>query len=1437
MEPVGLAVGILGLAGLFSSCLEAAEKVHSYRAFGSDSHTLNAQFKAEKLRFEQWGRAVGFDQGKLSADHHHALDDPDTSLAARDLLLIIQNICDTSDNFPLAKHGLFLTSHGQQPSRSASSESKRHKIAWALRGKGERNDQVKLFGRLVQQLHNLVPPDGAKDTRPVRGPNAVGNYAPVPLQENSSAKGTWPADLRQILARLEGEIKAETRRELHAWLLGRYSPNELYDDLIQKRLDDTCDWILRRPLFLRWLSPDFPAGTAKLLWINGPAGFGKTILCARVTQHLSSTLVMPVAHFFFSSDFESRGDPFVAIRSWISQVMSRDPGAFDLVRERWEAQQERVATRASVVKLFRELVRAVPGCTFVVDGLDECTSMGENRMGAGGESVERFLETVKQAIVDTTTRIMIVSRDESEIRHALMDDASEECAEYKISPEDVRADTASYSRNIVNRKLSNKSEAIKSDISGRMADRCEGQFLWLRMQGDYLRKGMNKKQLQDAIAKTPTGLEHIYNRNWQKIAGLEGDDKTRAISLLRWAAFALRPLTIYEITEAALINDECHDLPIDEFPDSIDEDYIDSEILGLCGSLLEIRSTPSEPSAGLRTVHLTHFSVKQYLLCNLPAQEKLLLANGSLQASNEAIESTRLAKLCLRYINYRRVWQGTLREDMGPLGMSFRDYAAASWHHHTTSGVPNDADIIRLANQLFDKTNPNWDAWRRWFDSNEELKKEDWTNETRPPSPLYYASKLGLTGTAVYLIKERKYDADERSSFGRTALGASCAEGNVAIVRTLLDVRANVTVANKDGRTPLNSAAGSGHIEVVKLLLEKGADVTIADKFGMTPLHTASFKGYVEVVKLLLEKGADVTVTDKDGWTPLNLASDNGHVEVVKLLFKKGADITAATNNGWTPLNSASDNGHVEVVKLLLEKGADITAATNNRRTPLNSASGNGHVEVVKLLLEKGADVTVSDKSGITPLYIASFKGYVEVAKLLFEKGADITTATNDGWTPLNSAAGSGYIEMVKLFLEKGADVTVTDKFGMMPLHTASFNGHVEVVKLLIEKGADITTTINSGWTPLNLASHDGHIEVVKLLFEKGADLTAATNHGWTPLNSASDNGHVEVVKLLLKEGADRTTATNKGWTPLNLASHNGHIEVVKLLFEKGADITSATSNGWTPLNSASDNGNIEVVKLLLEKGADITTATNKGWTPLNLASDNGHVEVVKLLLEKGADVTVADKSGATPLHTASLKGYVEVVKLLLCCPDIKVTIGDNNGRTALFYAARQGHHEVVQVLLASGRFALNAKDWYSSTPLFAASRNGHVETVEVLLATAGACVNSTDGFGRALIWWARRSGNTPLTQLLLDHAQGTGTQISDDDTLTETSPVKFDPMSRWCDACTLCIPVDCAYYRCQICDGGNFDICLDCFAIGVKCRDGSHALALHEPDDSFDGG
>lgn len=149
---------------------------------------------------------------------------------------------------------------------------------------------------------------------------------------------------------------------------------------------------------------------------------------------------------------------------------------------------------------------------------------------------------------------------------------------------------------------------------------------------------------------------------------------------------------MFEITEALLIGDNIDDLPIDEIPDSIDQNYIDSEILGLCGSLVEIRSRPSDSNIGLRTLHLTHFSVKQYFIYRMSHKGSVLLANERLRSSDEAIHDSVLARMCLRYVNMRSVWEETLHQGIHQALKSFRDYAVASWHQHATVGDPNDAE-------------------------------------------------------------------------------------------------------------------------------------------------------------------------------------------------------------------------------------------------------------------------------------------------------------------------------------------------------------------------------------------------------------------------------------------------------------------------------------------------------------------------------------------------------------------------------------------------------------------------------------------------------------------------------------------------------------------------------------------------------------------------
>jgi hypothetical protein len=368
------------------------------------------------------------------------------------------------------------------------------------------------------------------------------------------------------------------------------------------------------------------------------------------------------------------------------------------------SQDEQLATRAAVIKLLRELAQAIPDCILVLDGLDECTGM--TGWQSGHNSIAGFLETVVRALDDTSTRILIVSRDEAEIRCGL--NYASVCAELRISHSDVQSDVYSYSKSLLDKKLPNKDMATRNELSREMADRCEGQFLLLKLQTESLRSWRNKKQLEADIKETPSGLDTLYERDLNRMLSLSHRERSRAFAILRWAAFSLRPLTVSEITEALLINVQFPNPQVDEMPDSIDDNYIREAIVNPCGSLLEVRNSLRGTGEGSRTIHLKHFSVRQYFLSNGLGQGESITANARLWALNESIDNCRLSILCIHYINYQTVWEDELSPKSSAVMTTFRDYAASFWHQHAALSAPLDNTLLAKMEAFFDKNNPNW---------------------------------------------------------------------------------------------------------------------------------------------------------------------------------------------------------------------------------------------------------------------------------------------------------------------------------------------------------------------------------------------------------------------------------------------------------------------------------------------------------------------------------------------------------------------------------------------------------------------------------------------------------------------------------------------------------------------------------------------------------
>ncbi|KAH8656379.1 hypothetical protein BGZ61DRAFT_523970 [Ilyonectria robusta] len=850
-EAAGLGIGVAGLAGLVTSVRDAKERFDSYKNAEFESRPLLAQRDADRIMLQQWSESVGYGDKQLKDGHHSALmtqkcakQSTRSSSASATLIPVQKSASRQQGRRGHAKGSVWLEKYHGSMSRKA-------RLAWALQDKNKTSEQTQNVAALLQRLHDLVLPPETHGANYVQAGSETWELGTLPdlIQQLSMA-------VERALALDKEHRNNEFKREFPRWL-GITSPTAMYDNFVQRRLEGICEWILQRREFQEWEKPEL--AHTKALWIHGPAGYGKTILCAKVIEHLRFTNSL-VAYHFFSSDSESRADPFAIIRAWTYQMISGNEQAFELASVRWQASDRRPATPKDMKELFEAVMQSVPACVFIVDGLDECAGIGYDCKASYRQSLKEFFTFLKQSI-SKPSRLIVVSRDEPEIREGLhLREVGTRWALFDcpIGPKDVKTDAMRFARNIVNRKLQNKSELQRNELSSRVVDRFECMFLGIQILEGQLRSGKSLGSLHRTIDQAPTRLTNLYDRNWKRITDLPEPDRSRALAILRWATFASRPMTILEITEALFLADEgCETLSEDELPDAIDEDYIRSEILELCGLLVETRGPASEPA--FLTVHLTHFSVKQYILCHELVPAGQLISNEQLRSRQEARENNFLAIACLRYLSFDQVWQETLAEGKTTMIRAFRKYAIASWYQHVKRDVDNAREAIDYVNAFFHTKNKNWECWRKQAETFFQDDMLRYQGEIQVGGRLFYAALLGFMETMIYLIDEAGLFMDHVDSSNRTTLLA---------------------------------ASSTGWNSGVIYLIQNGASPNIPSNERRTPLYVASTKGRTEIVKFLLEEGADWTVTNNFGWTPLNSASDSGHLEVVKLLMEKGADLT-----------------------------------------------------------------------------------------------------------------------------------------------------------------------------------------------------------------------------------------------------------------------------------------------------------------------------------------------------------------------------------------------------------------------------------------------------------------------------------------------------------------------------------------------------------------
>ena len=169
MEPVGLAVGVLGLAGLFSTCLDAFKIVVSAREFGHDFEVLIADLDLQRLRFYLWGDALGLVSTgpNRSPVRLAGLDDPQIDVTVRNalqaILRLLKETGRTRDRFTRAFYStrrleIFHATFSPFEQRAEANQRGNSLVAvtkWAFHSREQFKERLDRLKSLIEGLENV----------------------------------------------------------------------------------------------------------------------------------------------------------------------------------------------------------------------------------------------------------------------------------------------------------------------------------------------------------------------------------------------------------------------------------------------------------------------------------------------------------------------------------------------------------------------------------------------------------------------------------------------------------------------------------------------------------------------------------------------------------------------------------------------------------------------------------------------------------------------------------------------------------------------------------------------------------------------------------------------------------------------------------------------------------------------------------------------------------------------------------------------------------------------------------------------------------------------------------------------------------------------------------------------------------------------------------
>lgn len=241
------------------------------------------------------------------------------------------------------------------------------------------------------------------------------------------------------------------------------------------------------------------------------------------------------------------------------------------------------------------------------------------------------------------------------------------------------------------------------------------------------------------------------------------------------------------------------------------------------------------------------------------------------------------------------------------------------------TGLEKEAALTRRFIRAVRHANPTAvrECLREGFDVNLPLRRP----HEEPITPLLYACISSET-------RDCEQDAD--------------------IVRQLLAAGAAPNARDEQGDTPLMYVSAPA---IIRHLLNARADATLRGSFQRSVLHYPDRFDHAEAVRLLLAAGAPADAIDANGCSTLFCkisGLDAARSDILSLLLAAGAPPEHRDNQGYTALEAALADHYYDYAALLLRHGVPATPNTLADFLTRELTIEDGKEEVLKALLRQG---------------------------------------------------------------------------------------------------------------------------------------------------------------------------------------------------------------------------------------------------------------------------------------------------------------------------------------------------------------------------------------------------------------------------------------------------------------------------------------------------